>query len=159
MARLSGLRHWRPRSRFREKLAPALDPCAALQTIIELRPGARVEVQFFLGEAENAEAAQALLARYRAANLDQALQAVKGQWGDILGAVQVTTPDPSMDLMLNRWLLYQTLACRVWARAAFYQLSGAYGFRDQLQDVMALTVAKRGIAREQILRAAEPPVC
>ena len=68
--------------------------------------------------------------------------------------VQVTTPDPGMDLMLNRWLLYQTLSCRIWARAAFYQLSGAYGFRDQLQDVMALTVAKRGWLASILLRAA-----
>ena len=80
--------------------------------------------------------------------------AVASQWDDILGAVQVKTPDRSMDIMLNRWLLYQTLACRVWARSAFYQASGAYGFRDQLQDVMALTVSKPTIARDHILRAA-----
>ncbi len=131
-----------------------LDPCAALQSTIELGPGARVEVTFFIGQAENKKRVRELLKQYRAANLDEILRAVTSYWDDILGCVQVTTPDPGMDLMLNRWLLYQTLACRVWARAAFYQLSGAYGFRDQLQDVLALTVVKREIAREHLLRAA-----
>jgi cyclic beta-1,2-glucan synthetase len=131
-----------------------LDPCAALQSTFELAPGARMEIVFFLGEAENKERAGTLLKQYRAADLDEVLRAVNTYWDDVLGAVQVTTPDPAMDLMLNRWLLYQTLACRVWARAAFYQLSGAYGFRDQLQDVLALSVAQRGIAREHLLRAA-----
>ncbi len=136
------------------KVGAALDPCAALQTVFELRPGARMDVVFFLGETESKESARKLLSRYRAADLNQVLREVLRQWDDILGAVQVTTPDQTMDVMLNRWLLYQTLACRVWARAAFYQLSGAYGFRDQLQDVMALVVSKRSEAREQLLRAA-----
>ncbi|HEV3221092.1 MAG TPA: glucoamylase family protein [Candidatus Acidoferrales bacterium] len=131
-----------------------LDPCAALQTTLELAPGARVEIVFFLGEGENRERVRELLNKYRSADLDEVLRTVTTYWDDVLGAVQVTTPDPGMDLMLNRWLLYQTLACRVWARAAFYQLSGAYGFRDQLQDVLALTVPKREITREQLLLAA-----
>ena len=136
------------------KVGAALDPCAALQTVFELRPGARVDIVFFLGETESKESARKLLSRYRAADLNQVLREVLRQWDDILGAVQVSTPDQTMDVMLNRWLLYQTLACRVWARAAFYQLSGAYGFRDQLQDVMALVVSKRSEARDQLLRAA-----
>ncbi len=136
------------------KLGAGLDPCAALQTSIELRSGATAEIVFFLGQAENGEQARQLLARYRAADLDALLAEVTGRWDDVLGAVQITTPDPAMDLLMNRWLLYQTLACRVWARAACYQLSGAYGFRDQLQDVMALCVVKPALAREHLLRAA-----
>jgi cyclic beta-1,2-glucan synthetase len=136
------------------KVGPALDPCAALQTTIELRPGARAEVVFFLGQTENKERARDLLLRYRTADLDKVLGDVTRRWDELLSTVKVTTPDPSMDVLLNRWLLYQTLSCRVWARAGFYQVSGAYGFRDQLQDVMALNIAKRGVAREQLLRAA-----
>ena len=136
------------------KVGAGLDPCAALQTAIEVPPGGREEIVFFLGQASTLDEARTLLSRYRSADLDLTLRAVTTQWDDILGSVQVRTPDRSLDLMLNRWLLYQTLACRVWARAAFYQAGGAYGFRDQLQDVMALTVAKRAVAREHLIRAA-----
>ncbi len=136
------------------KVGAGLDPCSALQTTIEIRAGSRVEIIFLLGETANVEEARALLSRYRGVDIDAVFRAVQDHWDDVLGAVQVKTPDRSLDLMLNRWLLYQTLACRVWARAAFYQAGGAYGFRDQLQDVMALTVAKREIAREHLLRAA-----
>jgi cyclic beta-1,2-glucan synthetase len=122
--------------------------------MIEVAPGGREEIVFFLGDAATAAEARALLIRYRTADLDVTLQAVKTRWDDIVGGVQVKTPDRSVDIMLNRWLLYQTLACRVWARSAFYQAGGAYGFRDQLQDVMALTVANREVAREHLLRAA-----
>ena len=136
------------------KVGPGLDPCAALQCPLELRAGERVEIVFFLGQAEDNVHARDLLKRYRAANLDEVFRDATRRWDDILGAIQVATPEPSMDLLLNRWLLYQTLACRVWARAGFYQLSGAYGFRDQLQDVMALSVAERSVARGHLLRAA-----
>jgi cyclic beta-1,2-glucan synthetase len=95
-----------------------------------------------------------LIQRYRAADLNATLRAVTDHWEGVLGAVQVTTPDRAMNVLLNRWLLYQTLACRVWARAAFYQAGGAYGFRDQLQDVMALTVTQRDLAHTHLLRAA-----
>ncbi len=136
------------------RVGAGLDPCAALQTVIDLPPGGREEVVFFLGQGSSPAEARTLVERYRADDLDATLEAVRTQWDDTLGAVQVKTPDRSMDLMLNRWLLYQTLGCRVWARSAFYQAGGAYGFRDQLQDVMALAVAKREVAREHLLRAA-----
>ncbi|HEV3194559.1 MAG TPA: protein ndvB, partial [Candidatus Cybelea sp.] len=136
------------------KVGAGLDPCAALQTSVELRPGARVEIVFFLGQAENRVRARELLTRYRGTDLDAALREVTTQWNDMLDTVEFSTPDPAMDLLLNRWLLYQTLSCRVWARTAFYQASGAYGFRDQLQDVMALVVAGRDLARGHILLAA-----
>jgi cyclic beta-1,2-glucan synthetase len=136
------------------QVGAGLDPCAALQTTVELRPGARAEVVFFLGQAGDRDEARKLLTRFRSANLDDVLRDTTRRWDDTLTAVQVKTPDTAMDLLLNRWLLYQTLSCRVWARAAFYQLSGAYGFRDQLQDVLALDVANRGVAREHLLRAA-----
>jgi cyclic beta-1,2-glucan synthetase len=125
-----------------------------LQAPVDLRPGGSAEVVFFLGQTENKEQARELLRQYRTKDLDQVLLAVTTRWDEVLDAVQITTPDRAMDLLVNRWLLYQTLSSRVWARAGFYQLSGAYGFRDQLQDVMALTTARREIAREHLLRAA-----
>jgi cyclic beta-1,2-glucan synthetase len=140
--------------RLSGKVGAGLDPCSALQTTLELRAGGRAEISFFLGEAASMEEARTLIAFYRGADHDGTLRAVIKHWDDLLGAVQVTTPDRAMNVLLNRWLLYQTLACRVWARAAFYQAGGAYGFRDQLQDVMALAVGKRDAARAQLLRAA-----
>jgi cyclic beta-1,2-glucan synthetase len=131
-----------------------LDPCAALLRSLELQPGAEAEVVFLLGQGADAADARRLVRQMRAANLDAALDEVRRFWDDTLGALQVKTPDRSMDLMLNRWLLYQVLACRVWARAAFYQSSGAFGFRDQLQDVMALSAARRDVVRQHLLRAA-----
>ena len=136
------------------KCGAGLDPCAALQKTIEVRSGASIELVFLLGQGSTREGAIELIRRYREADLNAKLLEVKKQWGDVFGAVQVRTPDSSMDLLLNRWLLYQTLACRLWARCGFYQAGGAYGFRDQLQDVMALTVSRRDIARAHILRAA-----
>ncbi|HXN09941.1 MAG TPA: protein ndvB, partial [Steroidobacteraceae bacterium] len=131
-----------------------LDPCGALQCRFELKPGETTELVSFLGEAADNAAARALLLRYRAADLQQVLRSVVQYWDDVLGTVQITTPDRPLDLIVNRWLLYQTLSCRVWARAAFYQASGAYGFRDQLQDGMALAVARPALTREHLLRAA-----
>ena len=109
---------------------------------------------WLLGEAGTTQAAQAMIARWRSEDVDVALQSVRADWSAVLDTVTVRTPDRAFDLMLNGWLLYQMLACRVWARSAFYQSSGAYGFRDQLQDTMALILAKPALAREHLLRAA-----
>ncbi len=130
------------------------DSCAALQGRIELKPGEQAEIVFTLGEAGNAAEARELVERYRRIDLDDVLRTVIRSWDDMLGRIEVRTPDRAMDILLNRWLLYQTLACRIWARAGFYQASGAYGFRDQLQDVMALASTRPDVAREQIVRAA-----
>jgi len=134
-------------------LGAGLDPCTALQQRVVVPAGATVEVVFFLGQALSPTEAQALVVRYRGAHLDGVLDGVRSHWDQIFGAVQVRTPDRAMDILLNSWLLYQTIACRLWARAGFYQAGGAFGFRDQLQDVLALLVSRRDWAREQILRA------
>ncbi len=139
---------------FSGKTGAGLDPCAAMKTIVELEPGERKEVLILLGQGESREESRILIDRYRAVNVDHLLRDVRQHWDAVLGAVQVKTPDLSMDLMLNRWLLYQTLSCRIQARSALYQSGGAYGFRDQLQDVMALTATRPEIPREHILRAA-----
>jgi len=131
-----------------------LDPCAALQCVVELAAGETIEVVSFLGQCTTLDAAHALITRYREADLDAVFKEVTDQWKTLLGAVQVKTPDRTMDIMLNGWLLYQTLACRIWARSAFYQASGAFGFRDQLQDSMALTFASPDETRRHLLRAA-----
>jgi cyclic beta-1,2-glucan synthetase len=131
-----------------------LDPCAAMRTSIVLAPGASVELAFLLGAASDAPEARNLIEVYRNADLDAVFTKVGRHWDELLGAVTVKTPDRAMDIMLNGWLLYQAIACRLWARAAFYQASGAYGFRDQLQDGMALSASRPQMTREHILRAA-----
>ena len=136
------------------RTGPALDPCAALQRRLTLQPGETVELVFMLGQAESDAAATALIERMRASGTTALLAGAKAHWNEVLTAVQITSPEPAMDIMLNGWLLYQTLACRLWARAAFYQASGAYGFRDQLQDGMALTFSHPEMTRAHLLRAA-----
>jgi len=131
-----------------------LDPCGAMSTEVELAPGGTAEVVVLLGEAASVEEARSLVRHYRSADLDAVQAEVAAFWDGVLGAVHVRTPDRAMDIMLNGWLLYQSLACRVWARAAFYQASGAYGFRDQLQDGMALAASAPALTREHLLRAA-----
>jgi len=142
------------RAALSKRVGAGLDPCAALQTSFALEPEETLEVVFFLGEAASAAEAQSLLARYRSADLEAVLRAVSAYWDDALGMVQVKTPSRSLDIILNRWTLYQTLVCRMWARSAFYQASGAYGFRDQLQDGMALALSRPALTRAHLLRAA-----
>ena len=137
-----------------KRVGAGLDPCCALQTHLDLAIDETVEVVFFMGQAANATEAQALLLRYRSEDLDAVFRTVLQHWDEVLEVVQVKTPDRSLDILLNRWLLYQTLVCRMWARSAFYQASGAYGFRDQLQDGMALTLSRPDLTREHLLRAA-----
>ena len=128
---------------------------AAIQVAFALEPGGSTQLVFLLGEAEGQGAARVLIKRYREeGRAASALNDVKNRWDQLLETIQVRTPDPALDVMTNRWLLYQVLSCRVWGRSAFYQSGGAYGFRDQLQDVMALVYAAPDLARAHILRAA-----
>ena len=132
-----------------------VDPCAALMTPLEVPPGGEEEIVFLLGQAETPDDARRLVRAYAGPGRVQvALEEAGALWDRILGTVQVRTPDPAMDLMLNRWLIYQALACRMWGRSAFYQSGGAFGFRDQLQDAMAVVYGAPEEARAQILRAA-----
>jgi cyclic beta-1,2-glucan synthetase len=136
------------------RVGAGIDPCAAMLTEIEIKPGESREIVFLLGDASSEAEARTLIARYREADLDAILADVRAFWEQTLGTVQVKTPDRSMDIMLNGWLTYQTLAARVWARSGFYQASGAYGFRDQLQDCMSLATVRPAMTREHLLRAA-----
>jgi cyclic beta-1,2-glucan synthetase len=136
------------------RVGAGIDPCAALLTRVELPADGVLEIAVFLGQAADRPSATAMIGACRAWDLEQQWQLLAQHWDAVLGTVQVSTPDRSLDLLLNRWVLYQTLSCRMWARAAFYQASGAYGFRDQLQDGMALVIAAPQITRAHLLRAA-----
>ena len=131
-----------------------LDPCAVLTTDVTLAPGESREIVWTIGQAADRETARALIHRWRAADLDAELARTTEMWRATLGTVQLRSPDRAMDIMLNGWLLYQVLGCRVWGRAGFYQASGAYGFRDQLQDGGALLLARPDLVRPHLLRAA-----
>lgn len=133
-----------------------LDPCAALQSHIELAVGQEHEVVFILGATENADAARQLIQKYSTpVAAREALQAVWQYWKHTLEAVQVETPDPALDVLTNGWLLYQTISCRLWGRSGYYQSGGAFGFRDQLQDTMALIHTTPELARAQLLLCAQ----
>jgi len=144
------------RKRLSGKTGAGLDPCAAIQTPIKLAAGQEREIVFVFGAARDSNEAQYFIQRFGgAAGARQALETVWGHWNHTLGAVHVETPDPALNVMANGWLLYQILSCRLWGRSGYYQSGGAYGFRDQLQDTMALIHATPWLAREQIVRCAE----
>jgi len=143
------------RARLSGKVGAGLDPCGALQVAFNLSDGEERETSFRLGVGRNAAEVQNLIRRFRSADASRrALEGVWDHWNRTLGAVNVDTPDPAVNVMANGWLLYQTLSCRVWGRTGFYQSGGAYGFRDQLQDSMALVHCAPALTREHLLRAA-----
>lgn len=130
------------------------DPCAALMQEIHLKPGEERHMTFILGDADNAEEAEALVKDVRRVDFQSVLEESKAFWTGFTGQLQVSTPDAGFNHMVNNWLPYQALACRILARTAFYQSSGAFGFRDQLQDTLAFLLYQPDLARKQILRAA-----
>jgi cellobiose phosphorylase len=132
-----------------------LDPCTVIQVSIEIEPGMESEVIFTLGYAPDAASARKLILQCRNKdNVEQLFTETKSWWNKTLETIQVDLPDRAANFSMNRWLLYQTLSCRFWGRSGFYQSSGAYGFRDQLQDVMGLVYSLPNIARDYILLAA-----
>ena len=137
------------------KTGASLDPCAALQVQFELADGQERELVFVLGAGNNTEEAHQLVRRFSGpASARLALESVWEFWKRTLGVVYAETPDPALNLLVNGWLEYQTLACRYWGRSGYYQSGGAYGFRDQLQDTAALLHAAPWTAREHLLRCA-----
>jgi cyclic beta-1,2-glucan synthetase len=144
------------RAHLSGKTGAALDPCAAIQSYVELGPGEEREIAFIFGAARGRDEAQTLVRRFgRLDGARQALEAVEEFWGRTLGAVRVETPDPALNVLANGWLVYQTLSCRFWGRSGYYQSGGAYGFRDQLQDSLALIHTTPWVVREQLIRCAE----
>ncbi len=143
------------RTRLSGKVGAGLDPCAALQVPFDLADGREREIVFTLGVGRDIEDVRNLVYRFRGSdNARHALEGVWDFWNRTLGAVHVETPDPTVNLLANGWLLYQTLSCRFWARSGYYQSGGAFGFRDQLQDVAALLHTEPRLIREHLLLCA-----
>ncbi|MEP7069330.1 MAG: glucoamylase family protein, partial [Usitatibacter sp.] len=143
------------RARLSGKSGAALDPCAAIQVILAMDSQEEREVVFRLGAGRNLEDARRLVQQFRGvAAARSELTAVRLQWRQTLDAVQVETPDEALNVLCNGWLVYQTLGCRLWARSGFYQSGGAFGFRDQLQDVLSLVHADPALTRAHVLLCA-----
>ena len=143
------------RTRLSNKVGAALDPCATIQVPFELADGQEREIIFRLGTGRDTNDAVNLVHRFRGSAAARGeLETVWQYWNHTHGAVQVETPDMAVNIMANGWLLYQTLACRLWARSGYYQPGGAFGFRDQLQDVMALIHTQPHLVREHLLLCA-----
>ena len=139
---------------FGQGSGSGLDPCAALSMRMTLAPGESDERAFLLGYAESPDAAKSLATLAAAMPASERLDAARATWDTLLSATTVKTPDPLFDAMVNRWLLYQTISCRLWAKAGFYQAGGATGYRDQLQDAMSLTWTAPDMLRRQIVLCA-----
>jgi cellobiose phosphorylase len=138
------------------RLGAGMDPCGAIQAPVELAPGESRDLIFRLGVGRDRAEAVALVQRFRRNGSARAsIDAVHAQWRSLLGAVRVETPDAALDLLANGWLMYQVIACRLWARSGFYQSGGAFGFRDQLQDAMAAVHADPAFLREQVVQCAQ----
>ncbi|MGA2532307.1 MAG: glucoamylase family protein [Candidatus Aminicenantales bacterium] len=143
------------RSGLSRRTGAGLDPCAALRVMVELAPGESAEITCMLGQAESVgEVHKRVLAYRKGSALETALSQTKAWWDGLLGTIEVHTPELAADFLINRWLLCQSLSCRIWGRSAFYQSGGAFGFRDQLQDVTAFLYASPELARQHILLAA-----
>jgi cellobiose phosphorylase len=143
------------RQRLSNRLGAGLDPCAAIQLAFDLRANQSRDILFTLGAAEHTQGVETLLQRYQSLfAAEAALKSVQHFWKEILKSLNVRTPDPALNLMANGWLLYQVLSSRLWGRSGYYQSGGAFGFRDQLQDVMSLPHIAPNLFRQQILLCA-----